>query len=318
MTRALRVELLRLRSRRAVLLLVLFGLLGCLVVIGFAIKNAVPPSAAELSAGRAQMDQQIADPSFQQMLTECRAAGAAGDTSSYPAGFDCAQMMPRVEWFVNWRPPDFVREFRVLTLSVTAILTLVLAVAAVTFAGAEWSSGTIGTHLLFESRRGVVYGSKVGALAVVALAAGVIGLALAWGTSYWMASRWGTSALVQPDSISGKPTPLTAAALVGRVARALALIVGGSAGGFALAMLFRSSLAAIGLVAGHGLAGEAVLRSVSGTSSRTYCRAGWLPSSTGNTGSPATRPLAVARVANPRSSGSPHCRAGSISACCSP
>jgi len=78
-----------------------------------------------------------------------------------------------------------------------------------------------------------------------------------------MASRWGTTALVQPDPITGSPTPLTAAALVGRAARALALIVGGAVGGLALAMLFRSSLAAIGLVAGYGLAGEAVLRSVS-------------------------------------------------------
>jgi ABC-2 type transport system permease protein len=187
----------------------------------------------------------------------------AGGNSQFPADLDCDQMLPKAEYFVDWRAPDFVEQFRVLLLGITGILTLVFALAGVTFAGADWSSGSIGTQLLFESRRGRVFGSKLGAITLVALVIGAVGVLLAWGASYWMASKWGTTALIGNDPVTGAQVPLSRADLVVRALRALALIGGGGAGGFALAMMFRSSLVAVGLVAGYGLVGEAVLRSVS-------------------------------------------------------
>lgn len=260
--RALWVELLRLRSRRAVRLLILLGLLGCLLVVGFAIKDAVPPGAAELAGAQAQVDSQLVDTTFTQMMDQCRSALAAGGNDQFPAGFDCAQMAPRVGWFLNWQAPDFVRDFRAQLLIVTLVLTLVMTVAGITIAGAEWPSGTIGTQLLFQSRRSVVYGSKVGALVLVAVIVGLIGVILTWAATYWAASRWGSTALLQQDPLTGRPMPISAAVLVQRAVRAVVGVAAGGVGGFALAMVFRSSLAALGVVAGYALVGEAVLRGV--------------------------------------------------------
>lgn len=260
--RALRVELLRLRSRRAVRLLILLGLLGCLLVVGFAIKDAVPPGAAELAAAQQQVDSQLADQAFTQMLDDCRAAVGNGGNEQFPADMDCAQMMPQLRWFLNWQAPDFVRDYRAQLLIVTLVLTLVMTVAGITIAGAEWSSGSIGTQLLFQSRRSVVYGSKVGALVLVAVIVGLIGVILTWAATYWTASRWGTTALLQEDPLTGRPMPISAAVLVQRALRAVAGVAAGGVGGFALAMVFRSSLAALGVAAGYALVGEAVLRGV--------------------------------------------------------
>lgn len=260
MIRTVRVELLRLRSRRAVLLLVVLGLLIVLVTLGFAVYGAVPPSAAERAAAEQQAAAQLADPNTQQFLQECRDAVASGDTTMYSADTDCEASAPRAEWFLGWNPPDFVDALQNQLFVLAAILGLALAVAGVTFAGAEWSAGTIGTQLLHEPRRGVVWSGKLAALLLVALVLAVLGVVLTWAVTYWYSSRWGDTALLTRDQVTGDPVALSAASLVGRGIRAVALIVGTAAGGYGLAMLFRSSLGALGLVAGYAIAGEAVLR----------------------------------------------------------
>lgn len=256
MIRALRVELLRLRSRRAAWVLLVLAAVACVVVVGFSIKNAAPPSAAARATAQITVDQQIADPQFQRQLTACQ----NGTDPNFGADFDCAQLTPQVEWYLGWSPPDFVRDFAFLLLAITLMLSLTMAVIGVTFAGAEWSTGTIGTQLLFQSRRGLLYGSKAGALVMAALAVGALGALLAWVGSYWAAAKWGTTALVEAGPRDTGPVAISAGVLVGRAVRAVVLIVGAGVGGFALAMLFRSSLAAIGLIAGYGLVVETVLR----------------------------------------------------------
>ena len=99
--RALRVELLRLRSRRAVWVLLILAAVACVVVVGFSIKNASPPSAAARASAQAAVDQQIADPGFQQL-----AACQNGTDPSFGEGFDCEQLKPQVEWYLGWSPPD--------------------------------------------------------------------------------------------------------------------------------------------------------------------------------------------------------------------
>lgn len=262
MIRTLRVELLRLRSRRAVLLLVVVGIVGVLLTLGFAIGNAVPPSAAERAAATQQAADQLAqqqsDPGTQRYLEDCRKAVAAGDTESY--GSDCELQIPQPEWFLGWSPPTFVGSFQTQLFILAAILGLSLAVAGVTFAGAEWSAGTIGTQLLHEPRRGVVWSGKLAALLLVALVLAVLGVVLTWAVTYWFSARWGSTALMIPGRETGEPVAVTASSVVWRAVRVVALIVGATAGGYGLAMLFRSSLGALGLVAGYAIAGEAVLR----------------------------------------------------------
>lgn len=260
MIRTLRVELLRLRSRRAVLLLVVLAVVGVLLTLGFAVHGATPPSAAERAAAEQQAAAQLADPMTQQYLQECRDAVASGDTTMYSADTDCEASAPRAEWYLNWSPPDFVPAFQTGLFVLAAVLGLALAVAGVTFAGAEWSAGTIGTQLLHEPRRGVVWSGKLAALLLVALVLAVLGVVLTWAVTYWYSARWGTTALVAGDRVTGGPVALTVSTIVWRAVRVVALVVGATAGGYGLAMLLRSSLGALGLVAGYAIAGEAVLR----------------------------------------------------------
>ncbi|HET8591097.1 MAG TPA: hypothetical protein VFM01_15775 [Nakamurella sp.] len=258
---ALAVEWMRLRQRRAVRLLALVALLGCLVVLGFAIANAVPPSAADMAAAQSQVDRQMADPMFQQQLADCRQAVASGGSDQWPADLDCDEAMtPRVEWFLNWSPPNFVDDFRHNLLAVTLILALAMALAGVTFAGADWSAGTIGTQLLYQPRRVRVFGSKAGALAAAGLLVGLIGAVLAWAVSYAVAAKWGTTALLDTRISRDGSVTLTQLDITARALRAVAAVAGAAIGGYVLAMLFRSSLVAVAIIAGYGIVGEALIR----------------------------------------------------------
>lgn len=97
---------------------------------------------------------------------------------------------------------------------------------------------------------------------LVAVIVGLTWVILTWAATYWAASRWGTTVLLQEDPLTGRPMPIPAAVLVQRAVRAVVGMAAGGVGGFALAMVFRSSLAALGVVAGYALVGEAVLRGV--------------------------------------------------------
>jgi len=259
--RALGVELLRLRKRRAAWLLTVLALVGCLVVLGFAIGNQAPPSASDRAAAQAQVDRQIADPAFQQQLKECQDAVAAGGSQDWPAGMDCAESMtPKVEWFLGWSPPQFVHNYADQLLAVTLILALAMALVGVTFAGADFSSGTIGTQLLFQPRRTVAFSGKGGALVLLALLAGVVGVVLAGVASYWAAAQWGSTAMVR--QVANGTVDVTWGELIWDGVRAILGVAAASLGGFALAMLFRSSLVAVSIIAGYGLVVEAVIRSL--------------------------------------------------------
>jgi hypothetical protein len=259
--RALGVELLRLRKRRAAMLLALLALVGCLVVLGFSIGDAAPPSAGDRAAAQAQVDAQLADPAFQEQLKECQDAVAAGGSDMWPADMNCAESLtPRVEWFLGWSPPQFVQDYSRGLLAVTMILALAMALVGVTFAGADFSAGTMGTQLLFQPRRIVAYASKGGALVLVAVAVGAIGAALAGVASYGTAASWGSTAMEQRTA-TGTVT-VTWAELIGDGLRGVAGVGAAALVGYALAMLFRSSLVAVSIIAGYGLVGEGVVRAL--------------------------------------------------------
>lgn len=261
MIRALGVELLRLRKRRAAVLVTLLALVGCLVVLGFAIGDAAPPSASDRAAAQAQVDAQLADPAFQEQLKQCQDAVAAGGSDMWPAGMDCAESMtPQVGWYLGWSPPQFVRDYTRDLLAITMILALAMALVGVTFAGADFSAGTMGTQLLFQPRRVVAFSSKGGALALVAAGVGAVGALLAGAASYGTAARWGSTAM-ELQTASG-PVTVTWAELINDGLRGVAGVAAAALAGYALAMLFRSSLVAVSIIAGYGLVGEGVVRSL--------------------------------------------------------
>lgn len=301
------VEFARLWHRRAVGLLVVLGLAGAVTVLGFALAHAAPPSAADRAAATQRAEAQAQDPMFQEQLAECRAAqqqpaagepGADGDASAnadgqtavaesggaavaaapsgsgsaFPPGMDCNDLLPRAEWSLGWSPPDFVRDFHELLQGVTMLLALALALAGITFAGADWAAGTMGTQLTYQPRRGRLFAAKAVALAALSLVVGAVGAAAVWAASYFAAARWGTTEMVEQahryvvvDGGSGttsEPVPITGMDLVGDAVRASTVVGLAALGGYVLAMIFRSSLVATAFIAGYGIIGEGVLRGI--------------------------------------------------------
>jgi len=261
-TVAVGVEWFRLRSRRLVWLLVALGLAGAAAVLVGITINAMPPSAAQLASAQAQVDQQLADPSLQDMVQQCRTAVAGGGSADWPSDMNCDDLLPRADWYLGWSQPSYVNLFTNMVAGVTALLAMAMALIGVIFAGADWAAGTIGTQLLFQSRRGQVFAGKAIVLALLAAVLGVITIGVAWGLSYWAAARWGTTAMVDATGYRGDQVTVTTADLLGRALRALAVVVGATLGGYALAMLFRSSVLPLALVAGYALVGETLARAI--------------------------------------------------------
>src|SRR5690606_13693898 len=75
---------------------------------------------------------------------------------------------PRAEWFLDRQPLDLVSAIRDLGVAVPTILSVLLLLAASTYVGADWVSGSMSNQLLFESRRTRVWAAKAGVLALVA------------------------------------------------------------------------------------------------------------------------------------------------------
>ena len=132
-----------------------------------------------------QVDRDREDPGFQRDIARCEKRpnryGAASAT-------ECAQMMgPRVEWYISRPQLSLAEAQRNQGLAVFVFLTGLLMLAATTFVGADWNSGSMSNQLLFEPRRIRIWLAKAGS--VMALAALTLGLVLTafWGAVYLLA-----------------------------------------------------------------------------------------------------------------------------------
>lgn len=267
--RLLRVELTRLRSRRAYWLLVVLALGGVLLAVGATVNDARPPTAGEIAEAQRLVDQELNQPYIQEELERCEESQAAGETELYPPDFDCNDILPRLEYYLFYEEPSFVDDLQELIPPVALMLALAGALVGATFVGAEWSAGTIGTHLLFEPRRGRVFAAKAGAVAIGLALPALLGVGVAYLGTWLAASEWGSTELVvttfeYSGGFEGQEV-MTAVSWLGLGLdgiRALLLVAGAAVGGYVLAMAFRSSLAAVGTVAAYGLVGEGLVRAL--------------------------------------------------------
>jgi ABC-2 type transport system permease protein len=246
--RLIGVELSRFFSRRAVVLLLVAAALMTAVIAGTTIWNTRPVSGNDLAAARAQVQQQIDSSDFKQDLASCRrdpesVFGPDGDAA------DCrGQLTPTPASFVGRSTLSLRDEQGTGGTGVVVIITLLMILVGATFAGADWSSGSLSNQMLFETRRGRVWVAKAVAVTAGCAAASVVLL-----VGYWLSllsvaqSRGiGTSGAVQ-ESISE---------MAGRGAL-LATLAG--LGAYALTMLLRSTVAALAVVFVFVVAGEVTL-----------------------------------------------------------
>lgn len=245
------VELRRLLARRLFRVMVLLAFVALAVVLGKAAYDSHPPNAAQRAqAEQLAADQRRQEPPVAQQIKDCEDAKKA--SNGPPQDFDCTNVhRPQAADFLADRTFRFSQQAPTGVTSFAVVLALVGFVVGASFVGAEWSAGTMGSLLTWETRRLRVLGAKgmglVAWLAAVGLSLMAVYLAGSYGVAAWRGDTNGaTRGLLLSTGLTGL--------------RGVALGVGAALGGFALAGTLRSTTAALGLAFGYFVGAEIFLR----------------------------------------------------------
>ncbi len=251
MIRLLRVELTRLLTRRAVLVILAAALVIPVVITVATILNTRPPSGAELAEAERQVAVASESKGTQRQLAKCidnpDRFGITGD--DVEQGCEEA-VLPRIEWYV-WYQPLVLHEHAVsgAGIAVATVVALLMLIMGTTFVGHDWASGSVSNQLLFEPRRLRVWTAKAVVVGVVSAA-----LALVVMTAFWLV----LGAVVRSrDDVGLAEGELLDCLQMGWRSAAVAAAAG--VAGFALTMFFRSTVAALGVLLALGVAGGLVL-----------------------------------------------------------
>lgn len=239
MMRLVRVELTRLRKRRAVLVLLLVSLIAPLLIVGGTVWDTRPVSAAETQEARALVAEELASEDFQSMIDQCVAhpgqwgVRAKGDNAKRQC---LKQNKPRVDWYLQRSPLRLGEQFST-GLLVLSLATALMMLAATTFIGHDWNSGSMSNQLLFEPRRSRVFWAKSLAVVLMALLASALALSIFWG-------GLGIAAQVREIQV---PDGFVRSVLE-RSGRGVLFVAAAALGAFAITNLFRSTVVTLGLL----------------------------------------------------------------------
>jgi len=253
MTRLLLVELTRLRWRRAVLVLLGVCFVVPALVWGGWMWNTRPVSDADLRQAQAQVDEFRNDPSLQREIDRCvqhpRQYGVPPDADEATAREACAEMMgPTLEMYL-YREQLSVANGRIDTgAGVITILIGLIMLIGTTFVGHDWNSGSMSNQLLFEPRRIRVWGAKALIVFVVGLVTSLLALA----------GFWAATAAVSAQRDLTVP-PGTWGLIRDSVGRGALLAALAGVGAYALTMLFRSTVATLGIMFGVSVGGSILI-----------------------------------------------------------
>ena len=242
-------ELRRFWARRAVVVVLLLTAVLVGLLAASAAWSTRPATQAEMTAAQAQVDQ-MGD-SWKQEVRRCEQSPTEylGPDAT---GDQCEQVIrPRAEDYVGRTPLDLRNELDARGLGLVVVLMGAAIVLAATFSGADWSSGAMGTQLVFEPRRLRVWVAKGAAVVLsVTLAAAVLTAAF-WGALLAVA---GSRGIDVPGEV--------VTAILQQSARGLVVVAAAALGTHALTMLLRSTVGALGLLFGYAVAGEVVVASL--------------------------------------------------------
>lgn len=243
MMRLFGVELRRLRARTAIVMLVAIGLGSTLLFAWAAYQSARPMSEAQLAEAEQMWEQQQRDweENGEQYVEDCLEAQATeSELVGEEVDYGCDQMAPQREWFF-WEPPTFAEYVPGALGAGLLVVAMLSLLAGITFVAAEFGTGSIGTWLTFEPRRGRVFLSKVAAAAVGGAVFGVV-----WAWAF-------LGAIAAGYLLAGSEPSLTTA-LVHATLRIGVLGAGVALLGAALGFLVRHTAAALGVAIGYLIA----------------------------------------------------------------
>lgn len=248
--RLLRVELTRFRWRRAIALMLVGAALLTALIAGMTIWETRPVSAADRAAAESAAAAEAASPQFQRQLRQCERNPeqwvGPGTTKA-----DCAQLMPRAEWYLGRSELSLAQVNQDAALAVVMLVVAVMVVAGTTFAGADWASGSMSNQLLFEPRRARIWLAKAGAVLLAAFVASAVLLAAFWVSLYLVAESRGipTGAADQAE-------------IRWTVLRAAVLAAAGATGAYALTMLLRHTVGTLAVLFGYAVVGQILLNTL--------------------------------------------------------
>lgn len=203
------------------------------------------PTAENRADARAEHSRYLTDARAEQRT--CEQAQAAGNTTTYPADFRCADFATGVpseqdiltSYVYTFSFADEMRDRSVFLVVVLVLFALLL---GATLSGSEWQHGTVAALLLYEPRRARVFAAKAGAVAAGLTALTGLLYAAHVGGHYLVALARGQVATLTRDM----PPDLAPVML-----RGWALVVAAGLIGFALAFTLRRTAGALGVLLGY-------------------------------------------------------------------
>ena len=245
--RLLAVELDRFRSRRAIALLILGSVVLAVVLAGVTAWQTRPLTRADRNDAAAQAALEGKKPEIQQQVQACRSAPQDFLGPSATAEQCEAAMVPGPDAYYPRDPLSLRHALSPdgLGLPLALVVVSLMVIAGCTFAGADWSSGSMANQLLFVPRRPRVWLTKA---AAVTVGAGVVTLVAI--TGYWVI----LGLVAQAREIDVPTSHVTH--VLWHVGRTAAMAMGAALGAFALTMVFRHTVATLALLFVYSIGGE--------------------------------------------------------------
>jgi hypothetical protein len=233
----LRAEAHRFRSRRFIQVLLGLFVLGWLAAIAIALPQFGHPSAADLSAARAQQQQAVEssnegrqqclnDPTLPDDVSPEQLCGEPVTAADIP-----------LEQFIADPPFSFAENAQSGALGFAAAAAVLAFLLGATWIGAEWSTRSIVALLFWRPRRYTVMAAKLAVLAVASALFGVLAQA-AWLAMAGILSAVAGDGAGLPHGFWGH--------LLATQGRAVLLTVLAALAGYGIANLVRNTGAALG------------------------------------------------------------------------
>lgn len=248
--RLLLVEVRRYLSRRAVLLLMAACVAVPTIIGVITILDTRPPSDADI----AQLERD-AETSRQAELDYCIDNPRDwGIESTDDAAAACAEQIPGIDAYAEdygyYNTLHLDDQESNSGVAVASFLAILLLLAGTTFTGHDWNSGSVSNQLLFEPRRARVWSAKA-----LVVTGGALVVAAVVMTAYWAVL----------GAVASSRDTLDDGDLLGALQmgwRSAGVAAAASLLGFVLTMLFRSTVATIGILLGASVAGSLLLAAV--------------------------------------------------------